>query len=1033
LEKVMKTRARQEKMDPSKQATVDEAHSKDTSARYSPMQTERGARPRMRHRIVSLLLVLGTLVVGPLSFDAHVHAATPEDKDYRLSSLSVLSRVVLLVKEQYVEPARIEPKVMLVSAMEAMEQKVPEVLVEKVKDDVLGLVVGTQRREYDLSGITSIWELNFKLRDIFRFVETRISPEVNRKEVEYAVINGMLSKLDPHSILLEPRSSKEMKLSTKGEFGGLGIVISIRDGLLTVISPIDGTPASRAGILAQDRIVKIGNESTINMGLDEAVERLRGKPNTKVEIWITRKGMDEPKKIVITRAIIKVDSVTHHLMDDRIGYVKVKQFQGRTTADVVEAISQMTKKAKGQLNGLILDLRNNPGGLLDQSVEISDLFLDDGVIVVTQEGGVRRERREIRAVRRAGKYKFPLVVLVNGGSASASEIVSGAIKNRSRGLIIGSQTFGKGSVQQLYDFPDNSSLKLTIGQYLTPGEESIQSVGITPDVEVSAMLADDADSVDLFPNAMAREEDLESHLDDSRTFARKPVEKVTFLSERLDEAELQRRATSSSFHDDFEIRMAHRVLVVTRGPKRSELLNAAKAVVEQVDVEEDRKVDGALKKLGLNWASGKTPKEVQLDVRLVDAKPVKAGEELSITLEVKNDGKEPLYRVKGITAATSNYFADREFLFGVLAPGEVRQWTQKLMIPKDVDTRMDLIRIRISDDDDRLLSSIDLPISIIGLERPRFSYTHYVDDSKGGNGDGRLQVGESAELVISIKNTGAGISSEPTASLKNLGGPALFIQKGRVQLEKIEPGDFGSARLAFKVQSVADEVKLRLQVFDGVMGDYLVEKIDIPITRTKDPVKKIKKTLITDGSDVVVRAAANSESNTLATLAPGTKVAASLSVAGYTRIALAKDLYGFVSTKSLKPAKGRVKYAEKGLLKGATWIFGRDPPRITFSGSDLNTPVTVAENSYELQLQIEDDDPIHDVYFFVGTEKVFYRRTAQDKKKKVLLKFKVDLQPGVNSITVVAREKGDFSQREVLSVFSKAGDPLAKKRSISTH
>jgi carboxyl-terminal processing protease len=192
------------------------------------------------------------------------------------------------------------------------------------------VIVGKERRTFFLDDLTSLWELSFKLRDVFRFLETRMSDEVDRQEVEYAAVNGMLAKLDPHSVLLEPRYLKEMKLNTKGEFGGLGIVISVRDGFLTVISPIDGTPAAQAGILAQDRIVKIGKESTINMGLDEAVERLRGKPGTEVVIWVIRKGMEEPKEYTIVRAIIKVESVTHQLLDNKYGYVKLKQFQGRT-------------------------------------------------------------------------------------------------------------------------------------------------------------------------------------------------------------------------------------------------------------------------------------------------------------------------------------------------------------------------------------------------------------------------------------------------------------------------------------------------------------------------------------------------------------------------------------------------------------------------------------------------------------------------------------------------------------------------------
>ena len=307
----------------------------------------------------------------------------------QLTELRVFNKVVLLVKEQYVEPGRIQPKEMLRAALDAVEKGVPEVLVEDVDDNTLKVAIGTaagiEERIFDIHDVTSLWDVSFRLNAIFRFLEPRIATEVDKRDVEYAAINGMLSKLDPHSVLLEPRYSQEMKLSTQGEFGGLGIVISIRDGGLTVISPIDGTPAAKVGIKAQDKIVKIGEESTVNMGLDEAVERLRGKPNTPIVIWMTRKGWEEPRRFELIRAVIRVESVSAERVGD-LAYVKLKQFQGHTAEDVLAGIEMARAKGKAPLKGVILDLRNNPGGLLDQAIEVSNLFLKDGVIVVTQEG-----------------------------------------------------------------------------------------------------------------------------------------------------------------------------------------------------------------------------------------------------------------------------------------------------------------------------------------------------------------------------------------------------------------------------------------------------------------------------------------------------------------------------------------------------------------------------------------------------------------------------------------------------------------------
>jgi len=980
-----------------------------------------------------LLGSLATLLALVVVVGSDARATGSED--YPLSKLRVLNRVVLLVKEQYVEPQRIDERAMLVSALEAVEKRVPEVVVSPPERDTVRISVGQETRDFSIEDVASLWELSFKLRDVFRFLETRLSPDVDRREIEYAAVNGMLSELDPHSVLLEPRSSQEMKLSTKGEFGGLGIVISIRDGALTVISPIDGTPADKVGIQALDQIVKIGEESTVNMGLDEAVERLRGKPGTEVVVWVLRKGWDAPKKFNIIRAKIEVESVSEHALGNGIGYVKIKQFQARTAEDVSKAIREIEAKAGSALSGLVLDLRNNPGGLLDQSVEVSNLFLDDGVIVVTQEGGVRVERKEVTAVPRPGKLRIPVVVLVNSGSASASEIVSGALKNRERALIIGDQTFGKGSVQQLYDFPDSSSLKLTIGQYLTPGDESIQSVGITPDVRVRAVYADGVDSVNLFPDTIAREEDLAAHLDDARTRQRTSAYELAYLSEQLDESEMQRRETTSDFVSDFEIDLAQRILLAAgqKGTTRKGLLDVAGGVVEQVRGEQDTKIDNALRALGIDWVQGPTNKAPTVAVRVLDTKDVVAGEQAEITLEVENTGSEPLHRVHGVTSSTFPYYADREFLFGRVGPGETRRFTTKIRVPKDLVSRADLMRVKVGDAHRESIASVDVPIAVVGNARPRFAYALFLDDARGGNGDGLLQVGESVDLVVSIKNTGKGAAEKPMALLKNLGGSETFIDNGRAQLSTLAPDASAIARFSFKVQEAKDELALRLQVFDSVMGDYLVEKLRFPIKTGAPSTKKVSHTVSIERPNVPVYAAADGGALVVAQADQGAKLDAVAEVGDFVRVRIGKELFGYVAAAEVGAAKGRPVVDASGVPKGLSTVFGRDPPQITFVGIDASKPLVVDEKSLTLKYTITDDGPIADAYIFVGEEKVHYQRLAGEGATDRTLETTIALTPGVNVVTVVAREDDEFAQREVLTIFSRAGDPLAEKQLIKRH
>ena len=464
----------------------------------------------------------GDRLTVPLLSEAHA-ASSPggqEDRGYDLAALSVFNRVVLLVNENYYDPKRIDPKQMLVDSLDFVEKSVPEVMVDgDPKAGRVKVTVSAQSREFEIGDVDSIFKMSMRLHQVMGFVQTNLSstrkPDEIR-EVEYALVNGMLSSLDPHSVLLKPEYFKEMKLSTKGEFGGLGFVISMKEGDLTVVKVLKGTkdnptPALKAGIKPKDRIVRIEDESTVNMELNNAVERLRGKPGSKVTITVARQGWPEPRQLTLARAKIEIESVESKLLASKVGWVRIKNFQGNTARDLQLAIRDLKGQAGGKLSGLVLDLRGNPGGLLEQAIQVSDVFLDQGTIVTTV--GMSDKLREVkRAHADDGDQELPLAVLVNNGSASASEIGSGALKNLDRAVVIGKTSFGKGSVQVLYDFPDESALKLTIAQYLTPGDLSIQEIGITPDVElVPSRVTKDAVNV-FAPVKSMREADLEHHL-----------------------------------------------------------------------------------------------------------------------------------------------------------------------------------------------------------------------------------------------------------------------------------------------------------------------------------------------------------------------------------------------------------------------------------------------------------------------------------------------------------------------------------------
>lgn len=346
-----------------------------------------------------------------------------------------------------------------------------------------------------------------KFSKVLQYIESDYVEERKTKDLIEGAIQGMIDHLDPHSAYMTPEIYKEMKVETTGKFGGLGIEVSVKDGIITVLSPIDDTPAYKAGIKTGDRIVKIGDKSTKNMTLAEAVTVMRGKPGTKISIALVRAGVDQPMNFTLTRESIKMQSVRSVLMDGGVGYMRIASFTERTADELSKAIDKVD--VKGNVQGIILDLRGNPGGLLDQAVKVVNLFVDEGPIVYTIGRDTSKKEAESAQKGRL-RTKAPIVVLVDGSSASAAEIVAGALQDYGRAVIAGQRTFGKGSVQTIIPMGDDAGLKLTVARYYTPSGRSIQAKGIVPDVEIEdidpAVLADARNR-----SKVIHEADLEGH------------------------------------------------------------------------------------------------------------------------------------------------------------------------------------------------------------------------------------------------------------------------------------------------------------------------------------------------------------------------------------------------------------------------------------------------------------------------------------------------------------------------------------------
>ncbi|HEU4385366.1 MAG TPA: MXAN_5808 family serine peptidase [Anaeromyxobacteraceae bacterium] len=1009
------------------------------------------------------------------------------DDGYRLDDLAIYSAVLNKVAENYVDPRRIDPKAMLLAALDQVERTVAEVLVESdPASDKVKVTVGSASREFDVSGLTTIYSPRLVMGDIMAFIQKHLVAHKNLREIEYAAVNGMLGTLDPHSVLLEPRLFREMRLTTRGEFGGLGFVIAMRDGNLTVVKVLKNTPAQRAGIRAKDVIVKIEEQSTINMDLQDAVDRLRGKPSTKVAITLSRAGWPEPKRLSIVRENITVETVPFAKVLDRgIGYVRVSGFAANTTRELRAALNQERAQSGGPLKGLILDLRGNPGGLLEQAVEMSDLFLGSGLIVRT----VGHDRRDVQVNNarpdRDDLNGMPLVVLVNNASASASEIVAGALKNNGRALVVGRQTFGKGSVQVLYDdlpgrHGEAPALKLTVFQYLTAGDVSLQEVGITPDV---LLLPGRAlkDAVNYFaPPRMIGEADLDRHFghgmdpaaekraeERRRRVEKAPLELRYLLDEKEDQvakamkAEQKREQAQKAQEDsaeplppeleeeevdanpdelveDYQIRFAKELLARAPFAERAPLMDAARQLVAERRSEEESRLQGRLAQLGIDWSGAPaggpaagSPRAV-VTVAPPPGKRAHAGDTLPWTVTVENRGDAPLRRLRAWTVVDKNPLLDRrEFVFGQVKPGERRSWTVPLKLPRGLESRRDDVTLHFEDDGGRAPPDAVTSLEVVERPKPVFAFSVQVDDDTGGNGDGLIQRGEDVQVRVDVRNAGAGGSGERTyVSLKSLGDEKVFIKKGRQVVGPLKPGEVKTAVLSLELKKgfKADAVPVRLQIVDERLDEFVSEKLELPVA-PEAPVRPAQGAVKVTAAEAVLQAGAGTAGFPVAVASKGAVLPVVGRAGDFYKVEWQKGRHAFVAAASVEASP---KAKREGTVAP---VWQREPPRIALAPDPAKGPPVSDAERLRLEGTAVAPAPmagvgtrLRDVFVYVNDQKVCFR-VVPEAGAKSTLEFACDLplKAGNNAVTVYAREDEEFQTRRGVSVYRRAPAEVAQQ------
>jgi len=929
----------------------------------------------------------------------------------------LLSEVLMRIQLHYVEPKRLEPYALLEGALLELERVIPE-LYTRVHTSQEELEVNIAAKPYPRISLhmKTLYDLHQVLQKLLFQIKTQL-PEIPLNNVEIAVVEGILKKLDPHSALFPAGVYKEFKVSTNGRFAGVGMVVGMEKQQLTVIAPMEGSPAARAGVLSKDQIMSIDHENTADMTINEILLRLRGEIGSQVQLQIVRKGVLKPFKVQMVRESIKLASIesldlvsTENKTSKKeervhVRYVRLKSFQKNTSKELLSHLNRGKNP-----DALILDLRNNPGGLLEEAVAVSDLFLPRNKTIVSTQGSMGSQKyfQSHQAIKQTLYTQIPIVVLINGGSASASEIVAAALKQHQRAVLLGEQSFGKGSVQSVWEIQKETGLKLTIAQYLTPGERSIQAVGVAPNITLHPVSISEQKMRLLGQLFKDKERDLPSSFTDWQTPPESPDATLRYLqkqSKKDKQKSMLENIDKKQLQQDFFIQFAQNILEKhikeKRKKKRStseltSLLQTALKVQKQEHLEQEKRMVQAFKEQNIDWRSSKKaassePSKLQISATkylktrvtlewkntgktekqehwtavpllprvkrqpasMIEFSEIPSQKKMRVHVEVQNTGKRPLYRLMAYSKSTRSFLDQLEFPIGFLAPGESRSWDVQIQSPVNLAQSLEHFELLMKDQQNSSFESqqIFLHFQPHSLPRFRFSFKLHDDGLWGskGNGDGVMQAGESIALRFDVENLEREPAKNTLLRLKESKPARAILQKSKVVLGELKQGVKKQGSLLFELPAEAELPKqLTLKISDGS-------------SRTS------------------------------------------------------RLVYDWHTQKTL-------------LLEDY------EAPRIQtlklYTPEGKSTSKVTALNTVKIEGQVKDDQEVKDVFIFLNGKKVYYQpqtsrylasktNTASQSQEKEMLNFSTTLQlkEGNNKVVVFARDQQEILVRRTLRVW----------------
>lgn len=907
-------------------------------------------------------------------------------KDTSLQKGEITVFALKTAERRYLDKSKIKVEDLLGYALDAIQDSLPETLIsyDKAKR-VINLQIYNKKHIIKIKSLRDVVDVAYALRAVYVNLDKEYEPEppLTKDDIEYIAINGILKKLDPHSYIFTPKDFDDFEKSTGGNFGGLGIVVGMNDnGEITVISPMKGTPATKAGIEANDVIVQIDDISAVNLTLDKAVSRMRGEPGTQITLMVRREGVPELLKFEITRAIIKITSVLAAMPHPGIGYINLSGFMENTYSTLVEELDGLKKKG---MKALVLDMRNNSGGLLSQAISISDIFLDKGVIVSTVEDDEEIESNYAKK-KRGDILDIPIIVMINEGSASATEIVTAALKKNGRATVLGRKSFGKGSVQTIIGTPGGGGMKLTIAEYLTPGNISIQSVGITPDIETRPVFIH-PDKISVFDSGenILKEGDLDEHI--VSQYAPKTIEKpstiIRYFKEYKDVKTIikeRREQKDDEFKSDEEIEIA--VKIAQQMTQNKKAYESSQLIKDEAW----KKIIAKLQENGINWkekTSLAQPKKETLKVTMLSAPQFKGGETAKFTFKAEIDGG--IENLLGVFESPVKNLRRIEIPFGTFN-GTVER-TVNIKLPESLQWQKTegTMKLYLNEPEKKKeIKTEKFTVETIPVEQPDLKFAVVAAETNGQR-DGLIQSGESAELTVLIKNEGKGAVLEGKAMLINTNDTEeIFIENGNFAFT-LEPGKSTTAKFTFKTEKPAKAEDLAKQKLSVSVYDYKLKysaEFDIPFSNAA-------KCSFEDARSKIELAKGTELFNTADFSAKIGSVSAGgdADAAGKCGTAVLLADGSWVKAENTAPATGK----SNAVIENEYPV---SMPGISFD----KTPLITDQKSLEVKFEI-DPDEVKDAFLFLNGKKVFYKRIEKGEKNG-FMSVNVEMKKKYNRISV---------------------------------